>query len=170
MAISKTVQPLTVQPISTENFQPYGQVIWATQDGDLFGAQDAQLELSQGTPRFYIMRLHQRGYQFHRITRHLRCTQCLGAMEGKNWLMAVSPPQDLERSDAKPSLEAIQAFLIPGNCFVKLHVGTWHAGPYFDDESVDFFNLELSDTNITDHHTCDLLQTYGVEMIFNRNG
>jgi len=45
---------------------------------------------------------------------------------------------------------------IPGNYFIKLNQGTWHAGPYFDDEFVDFYNLELSDTNINDHHTYNL--------------
>lgn len=42
-------------------------------------------------------------------------------------------------------------FQIPGNCFIKLDVGTWHPGPYFDDQFVDFYNLELSDTNINDY-------------------
>ena len=45
------------------------------------------------------------------------------------------------------------AFHIPGNCFIKLGVGTWHAGPYFDHETVEFYNLELSDTNVVDHFT-----------------
>ncbi|MEY2833387.1 MAG: hypothetical protein RLZZ574_2646, partial [Cyanobacteriota bacterium] len=39
--------------------------------------------------------------------------------------------------------------------FIKLEVGTWHAGPYFDHPAVDFYNLELSDTNIVDHFTYD---------------
>ena len=30
---------------------------------------------------------------------------------------------------------------------IKLHLGTWHAGPLFDADSASFFNLELSDTN-----------------------
>ena len=47
---------------------------------------------------------------------------------------------------------------------IMLNIGTWHAGPYFDAESVDFYNLELSDTNITDHDTCNLRKSYGVEL------
>ncbi|MEL6455656.1 MAG: Ureidoglycolate hydrolase, partial [Cyanobacteria bacterium J06623_5] len=62
----------------------------------------------------------------------------------------------------QPTPEDIKVFEIPGSCFVKLEVGTWHAGPYFDDETVNFYNLELSDTNVVDHTTCDLLQTYGI--------
>lgn len=153
------LQKLPAQPLTPEAFQPYGQVICATEDGKPFGTEDARLQLQAGTPRFYIMRLQQRGRKFHKITRHLNCTQCLGALEGKEWLLGVAPPGDA----TAPNWEEIVVFRIPGNCFVKLEMGTWHAGPYFDHDRVDFYNLELSDTNVVDHHTCNLLADYGVE-------
>jgi ureidoglycolate hydrolase len=149
---------LPVLPLTADTFAPYGQVIQATEDGKPFDETDAQLDLSQGIPRFYIMRLDFRGLTFSRITRHQRCTQCLGSLEGKSWMLAVAPPGDTRR----PAIADIQAFQIPGDCFIKLHVGTWHAGPYFPDPSVSFYNLELSDTNITDHDTCNLTSSYGV--------
>lgn len=154
------LQQLKANWITPANFQPYGQVIYASKDGEAYNSEDAQLILDRGIPRFYIMRLGERGRKFHKITRHLNCTQCLGALEGKEWLMAVAAPADHD----KPVLEEIVAFRIPGNCFIKLHLGTWHAGPYFDHEFVDFYNLELSDTNINDHDTCNLLETYRVEL------
>ncbi|WP_346289578.1 ureidoglycolate lyase [Sphaerothrix gracilis] len=150
---------LAAQTITAENFSPYGQVIFPSADGKAFDIQDAQLKLDQGRPRFYIMQLRRRGRQFDRITRHQRCTQCLGSLEAKTWLLAVAPPGDR----AGPDPADIQAFQIPGNCFVKLAVGTWHAGPYFDSEVVNFYNLELSDTNITDHDTCNLQAEYGLK-------
>ncbi len=156
---SSVRRSLIAQPIGVEVFRPYGQVIFAAEDGKVYDLEEAQLRLSGGTPRFYIMRLHHRGRQFSRITRHQSCTQCLGSLEGQTWLLAVAPPCMAEC----PAWEAIAAFEIPGNCFVKLEVGTWHAGPYFDQEAIDFYNLELSDTNIADHHTCNLWETYGVE-------
>jgi len=152
-------KPLSAQPITPESFQLYGQVISANQDGKLFDTEDAQLVLDRGIPRFYIMRLHRKGRKFHKITRHVQCTQCLGSLEGREWLMAVAPPT----TAAQPNLDQLAAFRIPGNCFVKLHLGTWHAGPYFDQNFVDFYNLELSDTNLNDHETCDLLKTFAVE-------
>lgn len=152
---------LRPQPITSENFQSFGQVIFASEDGKAYDTSDAQLELQNGIPRFYIMRLHNRGTKFDRITRHLRCTQCLGSLEGKEWLMAVARP---DPETATPDWESIRAFRIPGNCFIKLNVGTWHAGPYFEAPVVDFYNLELSDTNVVDHDTCNLLETYGVEI------
>ncbi len=150
---------LTPQPITAAAFAPFGQVIAATPDGTPFSAADAQLQLHQGQPRFYIMRLEHRGLKFDRITRHHRVTQCLGALNGQDWLMAVAPPS----AGATPDWEQIAAFHIPGDCFIKLHVGTWHAGPYFEAPTVDFYNLELSDTNVVDHDTCHLLDTCGVE-------
>ncbi len=150
---------LIANRITPENFSPYGQVIFPAEDGKSFDAEDAQLNLSQGTPRFYIMRLHQRGRRFYRITRHVRCTQCLGSLEGKEWLIAVAPPNQSDR----PDRDKLAAFRIPGNCFIKLDTGTWHAGPYFDADAVDFYNLELADTNETDHFSYDFLERENVE-------
>lgn len=42
--------------------------------------------------------------------------------------------------------------------------GTWHAGPLFDEHPhMDFYNLELSDTNVTDHNTHDYKKVQGWE-------
>ncbi|MER3435698.1 MAG: Ureidoglycolate hydrolase [Leptolyngbya sp. ERB_1_1] len=156
---SSTIQPIPANLITAEAFRPFGQLIQASEDGKNFDREDAQLWLEEGIPRFYIMRLKQRGRQFHKITRHQLCTQCLGSLEGKEWLIVVAPPSDTE----SPAIADLTAFRIPGNCFIKLEIGTWHAGPYFDGDVIDFYNLELSDTNIVDHDTCDLRATYGIE-------
>lgn len=155
------ITQLNAQIISQENFQAYGQVISATDDSKSYDLDDAQLVLHPGTPRFYIMRLSQKGTTFKHITRHLNCTQCLGSLEGKEWLMGVAPPSKA----SQPAVEDIIAFRIPGNCFIKLEQGTWHAGPYFsfDTDFIDFYNLELSDTNINDHETCNLSKIYNRE-------
>lgn len=157
--LPQTTRILTAQQITSEEFRPFGQVIWPTEDGRSFDQEDAQLTLDQGIPRFYIMRLRQRGRQFSKITRHVCCTQCLGSLDGEPWLIAVAPPSDT----VTPDPAAIAAFRVPGDCFIKLHVGSWHAGPYFDQDRVDFYNLELNDTNQVDHHTCDLAAVYGLE-------
>ncbi len=149
---------LPALPITAEAFAPFGQVIWPQPDEIPFNDQDAQLHLQNGIPRFYIMQLHQRGRRFHTIIRHDACTQCLGAIEGRDWFLGVAAPSDRPH----PNPEDIQVFKITGSCFVKLAVGTWHAGPYFDDPTLNFYNLELSDTNVVDHTTCDLQKTYGL--------
>jgi ureidoglycolate hydrolase len=152
-------QPLIANPITAANFRPYGQVITAAPDHKDYDTTDAQLILEQGIPRLYIMQLHHRGRRFSCMTRHTKCTQCIGSLEGQEWLLAVAPPSDRDT----PTPDEIHAFRIPGNCFIKLELGTWHAGPYFEPETIAFYNLELSDTNLTDHQTCDLKATYGTE-------
>ncbi|MEL7034396.1 MAG: ureidoglycolate lyase [Cyanobacteria bacterium J06592_8] len=151
MSESITIQQLRAEWITPEAFQPYGQVISASKDGKAYDETDAQLNLKNGTPRFYIMRLHKRGSQFNKITRHRECTQCLGSLAGKEWLIAVAPPSNSD----EPDISQLKAFRIPGDCFIKLEVGTWHAGPYFEEDVIDFYNLELSNTNIVDHFSYD---------------
>jgi hypothetical protein len=48
-----------------------------------------------------------------------------------------------------PSPEDIQVFKVEGSAFLKFEVGTWHSGPYFKEKTMDFYNLELSDTNVS---------------------
>ncbi len=153
------LKQLRAEWITPESFQPYGQLITPSKDGKPYDDRDAQLNLQNGTPRFFIMGLHKRGRKFHAINRHSQCTQCLGSLEGKDWLIAVAPPSQTE----KPVIGEIVAFRIPGNCFIKLEVGTWHAGPYFDCDVVNFYNLELSDTNVVDHFTYDFLKSDNLE-------
>jgi len=157
--IMTQLRELIPEPITAESFAPYGQLITPQDDSKPFDEQDAQLELSQGQPRFYLMRLHHRGYRFDKITRHERCSQCLGSLQGQNWYLAVAPPTQ----GNCPDTTRLKAFAIPGTCFVKLHPGTWHAGPYFEAETVDFYNLELTDTNVTDHFSYDYGEKDGVE-------
>ena len=102
--------------------------------------------------RFYIMHLPKRGLTFDRITYHASVTQCLGGLSPASWYLAVAAPSgSVEKAPAEHDLHA---FKIPAGKCVKLHQGTWHAGPLFqDNESMDFYNLELSDTNQVDHNT-----------------
>lgn len=130
-----------------ESIAPFGTLIEPTEDGHPFGAADAELELSQGTPRLYIMRLRQRPLLIRGITRHSRVTQCLASMKGEEWFIGLAEPGDA------PAPEEIRVFRIGGDVALALHRGTWHAGPFFLAPEQDFLNLELSDTNETDHHT-----------------
>jgi len=76
-------------------------------------------------------------------------------MHGKEWFIAVAPPDNLA-DGARPDLARLIAFRIPGDCVIKLHVGTWHAGPLFAHDECLFFNLENLDTNKRDFDTADL--------------
>ncbi|MCS6959389.1 MAG: Ureidoglycolate hydrolase [Pseudanabaenaceae cyanobacterium SKYGB_i_bin29] len=142
-------------PIDPEVFRPFGQVIYPTIDGKIWDAEEAQLDLSQGVPRVYLMQLSDQGLVFDRITQHRRVTQCLASVAGQEWFLGVASPTI---PAAKLSVADIHLFRIVGVCLVKLEVGTWHAGPFFRQPEMVFFNLELQDTNINDHHSVQLGQ------------
>jgi ureidoglycolate lyase len=158
------IRDLTVSDLTPEGFAPFGTVIPPMEDGTLFGPQDAALYFGAGVPRFYAMRLPNRGLVIKRITRHRHVTQVLASAGGLPWLLAVAPPPSVDTPDAQPAPDDIRAFRIPGDAAVMLSRGTWHAGPLFTTPEASFFNLELSDTNMTDHWDCDLAKTYGVAL------
>eukprot|EP01024_Parvocaulis_polyphysoides_P019815 TRINITY_DN19070_c2_g1_i3.p1 TRINITY_DN19070_c2_g1~~TRINITY_DN19070_c2_g1_i3.p1 ORF type:complete len:198 (-),score=12.97 TRINITY_DN19070_c2_g1_i3:199-735(-) len=99
---------------------------------------------------FYVMRLPFKGLQFDRITHHAKVTQCLGSLNPPQpWYICVC-----EAGVEKPTEDKIKAFKVPHGVFIKMEKGTWHAGPFFNQEEwMDFYNLELDDTNVVDHNT-----------------
>lgn len=141
---------LTVHRLTPESFAPFGAVGMPQQDG-AHGAVDVPLDLTQGVPRFYLMHLTDRDLSFEELARHDRVTQCLASADGAPWLLAVAPAYM-----ANPQLTDVTAFDIPGECFVMLASGTWHAGPYFTEPSRNYLNLELADTNVADYTVCPL--------------
>ncbi|CAD6236079.1 unnamed protein product [Miscanthus lutarioriparius] len=149
-----------------ESFASFGQVITASPDGDEFGPHDAQLDLSRGIPRFYIMRLQDRPLEFSTITHHASVTQCLGSIGGHDWYLGVAKPSIVDGASEQsgpegrkllqspaghyylpPDPAEVCVFRVSGSKFLKLNKGTWHAGPLFKADAVDFYNLELSNTN-----------------------
>jgi ureidoglycolate lyase len=158
----RTVE-LTAEPISAQAFAPYGTLIEAIADGQLFGPSEAQLALTAGTPRLYIMELPRRALQVRLLTRHRAVTQCLASAGGKEWFIVVAPPDGLNDPSAEPNIGMVRGFRIPGDVAVKMHRGTWHAGPYFVGETARFLNLELADTNQVDHQSTMLGSRFGFE-------
>lgn len=113
------------------------------------------------------MRLEGRSFGFSTITHHANVTQCLGSVGGHVWYLGVAKPSLIEDADgergtrvvesgsdghlyAPPTVEEVRVFRFSGPKFVKLNRGTWHAGPFFSDSSMDFYNLELSNTNVSE--------------------
>jgi len=125
-------QMLDIRELTAEAFAPYGQVIAPLRTGGQ-GAEtrydpetspsEAKLVLGNGEPRLWIMHLPHVGLGFTRMARHRRVTQCLGSLGGKEWLIGVAPPGDLG-DDARPRIEDIAAFRVPGDRLIKLHVAT----------------------------------------------
>jgi len=158
------VKTLAAQRLEPKIFAPYGEVISPRGAGTQFdnnthdperSGDEASLTLTHGTPRLWIMQLRKNGLSFSKMARHRRVTQCLGSLQGKEWFIAVAPPNDLA-DGTQPDIAKIGAFRIPGDCIVKLHVATWHAGPLFLHDECLFLNLENLDTNKRDFEDCDL--------------
>ena len=157
-----TTRRFAAQAATRENVCAYGTLLEPQGDGVAFGALDAQLQLWRGTPRFYLMKLTKRPMAVTRITRHLAVTQALASLNGKRWYVLLAPPDEPDNPQALPKVDRLQAFCISGSQALVLHRSTWHAGPYFLEDEVDFVNLELSDTNVVDHHNARLDAAFGM--------
>ena len=118
--------------------------------------------------RLYIMTLDCRSLKFSSITHHARVTQCLGSIGGHVWYLGVAKPSLVEPDQVEadkgsnavqshdghfyipPAIEDVRVFRFSGPKFVKLNMGTWHAGPLFNPQiKMDFYNLELSNTHVS---------------------
>ncbi|RWR16903.1 hypothetical protein D8Y23_12535 [Microbacterium enclense] len=152
--------PLTAETVTAENFAPFGVVLTPMADGTPFTAEEAVLDVSGGIPRFYLMTLDDKTPEFVRVTRHLETTQTLMAVGDVEWTIAVAPA-----GISEPTLDDLRAFRIPPRTAITMLKGTWHAGPFFVEPSMDFVNLELDDTNVTDHHNFRLDDAYGVRVL-----
>ncbi|MFT4041708.1 MAG: ureidoglycolate lyase [Gordonia sp. (in: high G+C Gram-positive bacteria)] len=157
---------LIAEPLADNQFEEFGVVLRAQEDGTPCTDEERALDLDEGVPRLYIMRLHDKPAVFTRITRHLHTTQSLMSVGGVNalWYLAVAPPGDTDPASV-PRVEEIRVFAIPGDVMVTLKKGTWHSGPYFGTSTMEFVNLELTDTNISDHHTYHLDEALGLRVI-----
>jgi ureidoglycolate hydrolase len=157
-----TAIKLRAQNLEPKAFAPYGEIIRPHASSIETVIEDPKLTLN-GEPRLWIMDLKKRELVFAAMARHRRVTQCLGSMLGKEWFIGVAPPNDLA-DGTRPELDRIAAFRIPGDCVIKLHVGTWHAGPLFVHDECLFFNLENIDTNERDFDTSELPNEYQIQV------
>lgn len=154
---SKLRYQIQAHDLKDDLFAPYGDIIKPRLSGEQFDRAysydpskehtHVKLVMTNGEPTLRIMHQRLRGLVFSKMARHRRVSQCLGSLQGKEWYMAFAAPTN---DDARPRLEDIAAFRIPGDQIIKLHVGTWHAGPHFKHQECLFLNLENEDTNTKD--------------------
>jgi ureidoglycolate hydrolase len=168
---SPAQRSIRAQDLTDEAFAPYGDIIKPRISREQFDRAysydpskentHVKLVMTNGEPTLRIMHQRLRGLTFSKMARHRRVSQCLGSLQVKEWFMAVAAPTN---NDSQPRLEDIAAFLIPGDRIIKLHVGTWHAGPHFRHEECLFLNLENEDTNTRDFQEMTLPQVCQIEI------
>jgi ureidoglycolate hydrolase len=144
-----TAATLTSLPLQSCKFERFGTAIHPVDDMTPHSDVDAQLKFEGAELRYYVMRLRHRPAVLASMTRHQRATQCLGSADAQPWWLAVAAPELLPEDLCATSVQLVQ--VNPGEA-VKLHQGTWHAGPFFPAPSALFYNLELGDTNLNDHN------------------
>ena len=157
--------PEVIKPIRPQDprFAACGTLLLPQDDPARFGPDDAELHFApDGQPRFYLMRLRRRPPLVAAMTCHHRVSQCLGSADAQPWWLAVA-----EQEAGGTGLHAGSVLLLkmlPGEA-IKLHPGTWHAGPYVSKPSALFFNLELRTTNDDDHNCRSLDQPLPLALI-----
>ena len=147
------METLAALRLDQGNFEQFGTAILPVDDMTPHSSCDADLKFNGDNLRYYVMRLRRRAAVLGSMTRHIDATQCLGSADAKPWWLAVAAAElQFEQLD-HTTVQLVEVH--PGEA-VKLHQGTWHAGPFFLAPTALFFNLELSDTNLTDHNSQSL--------------
>ena len=158
-----SMETLTALSLDQCDFTRFGTAILPVDDMTPHSSCDAELKFNGDNLRYYVMRLHRRAAVLGSMTRHIQATQCLGSADAQPWWLAVATAKLQSEQLDHSTVQLVK--VEPGEA-VKLHQGTWHAGPFFLATTALFFNLELSDTNLTDHNSQPLNQKLKLQLSY----
>lgn len=124
---------LKPQPLTHEGFAPFGNIL--TLDRSEIVCTDGVL-----TARITHAPVRDLAAERpHFLNRHMEETQVFVPLGGKDGLFLVGPPSETPDSfDA----EKTALFHFPGNCAIRMHVGTWHVAPFALTEPIDYINIQ----------------------------
>lgn len=158
-----SMETLTALSLDQCDFTRFGTAILPVDDMTPHSSCDAELKFNGDNLRYYVMRLHRRAAVLGSMTRHIQATQCLGSADAQPWWLAVATAKLQSEQLDHSTVQLVK--VEPGEA-VKLHQGTWHAGPFFLATTALFFNLELSDTNLVDHNSQPLNQKLKLQLSY----
>ena len=158
-----SMETLTALSLDQCDFTRFGTAILPVDDMTPHSSCDAELKFNGDNLRYYVMRLHRRAAVLGSMTRHIQATQCLGSADAQPWWLAVAAAKLQSEQLDHSTVQLVK--VEPGEA-VKLHQGTWHAGPFFLATTALFFNLELSDTNLADHNSQPLNQKLKLQLSY----
>jgi ureidoglycolate lyase len=146
---------LTVQDLTPEAFEPYGEVSRP--------ATGFRLDFSNQAASFSHVRMEHRPLHLLFFARHLYSTQAYVPLGGAHSVLVVAPPSDLLDAEAVPDLTRAAAFRLDGTMAINLHRGTWHRTPMPVGPAADFMVLDRDGT-LDDLDLVDLAQNLGVRI------
>lgn len=156
------VQTIQLQPLSIENFAPFGEVICI--DGqDFFHINDAHTERYHALATTEIIGEAHAGISIFRnikqteipfsvsmLERHPNGSQAFIPMQGQAFLIVVAPALD----DHTPDISKLCAFISDGTQGVNYRAGTWHHPLLTLEAPSNFAVVDRIGTG----HNCDVYQ------------
>ncbi|WP_179999688.1 ureidoglycolate lyase [Acinetobacter sp. YH12239] len=125
---------ITLQPLTSENFAPFGDVI-ACQGNDYFHINDAHTEryhalvtteiigdAKAGISIFRNIQSTNIPFKISMLERHPHGSQAFIPMQGQKFLIVVAPVLNANQ----PDISNLQAFITNGSQGVNYRAGTWH--------------------------------------------
>lgn len=125
---------ITLQPLTSENFAPFGDVI-ACQGNDYFHINDAHTEryhalvtteiigdAKAGISIFRNIQSTNIPFKISMLERHPHGSQAFIPMQGQKFLIVVAPNLNADQ----PDISNLQAFITNGSQGVNYRAGTWH--------------------------------------------
>ncbi len=125
------VRTIKIEPLSTESFEPFGEVVGARNSPPDYRGGAASYGWvtnfeANGTPRLTISTVPFQGMTFTQLERQLNVTQTYIPLGGPPAAIAVAPPTDPRDPESLPDPAQVRAFLIDGSQGYLLKRGTWH--------------------------------------------
>lgn len=145
---------LRVEPLTSERFSPYGQVIGAD-DLIIEAREDETLHLDILSKKWQPLRITS-------FNRHFKATQAQVALGGRPMVIVVGPGSvDLT---AREDLDQFRAFICDGSTGFNLALRTWHNGAHPLMHEVDLLNLQGKHPAV-DIEIVDIVQRFDTEIV-----
>ena len=126
----KTIE-ITVEPLTPEVFEPFGEVICerpTTGDSTAPGFNPLRVNFEvDGTPTLGIVRYPYQDMSFSEFERHPFMTESRVPLSNMPVVMVVAEPTPLDDLNAFPDPADFRAFLMEARQGLLLRRGTWHA-------------------------------------------
>lgn len=129
---------IAVEPLDAAAFAPFGEQLGARDDDRALerNTYAATARVYRTTPphtpkgiEFLAFRSRFRPLEVKFLERHVELSQAFIPLGGQPYVCAVARP-DAELVDGIPAPGEIRSFLVPGDCALQLHPGTWHEPPF----------------------------------------